>query len=301
MIPLLLFPALAAAVVWLAGRRDPARDPRLTTLSLGLLALFPMLLLLPKVPILPAHAGPITQSIEGFPWKTLVASIWIAGSAVVLTRLALGMIGLMGWRKRSILLERLENGVELRLLETLHGLVAAGIFRKVIYVPQEWSDWDAETRTTVLLHELAHHRRRDPLVRWIASVVVALHWFNPLVHWMTRRLALQCEQACDRLVVSNGVAASRYAELLCRFATGTNMPACALAMAERSSLELRVRHLMQPRGARGFVTLAVLAFITVGGAALLATGGTRPQPSPAPDREEVELRLSADPFPADHP
>lgn len=301
MIPLLLFPALAAAVVWLAGRRDPARDPRLTTLSLGLLALFPALLLLPKVPILPAQAGPITQTVAGFPWMTWVASIWIAGSAVGLTRLTLGMIGLMGWRKRSILLERLEGGVELRLLEALLGPVAAGIFRKVIYVPKEWSDWDSETRTTVLLHEMAHHRRRDPLVRWIASVVVALHWFNPLVHWMTRRLALQCEQACDRLVVSHGVAASRYAELLCRFATATSMPAGALAMAERSSLELRVRHLMQPRGAKGFVTLAVLAFITVGGAALLATGGTRPQSSPAPDREEVELRLSADPFPADHP
>jgi hypothetical protein len=46
MIPLLLFPVLAAGVVWLAGRRDPARDPRLTTLSLCLLALFPLLMLL---------------------------------------------------------------------------------------------------------------------------------------------------------------------------------------------------------------------------------------------------------------
>lgn len=301
MIPLLLFPALAAAVVWLAGRRDPARDPRLTTLSLGLLALFPLLLLLPKLPILPVQVEQISQPVTGFPWKTLLASIWIAGSGVALTKLALGMIGLMGWRQRSVVLERLEHGIELRQLESLRGPVAAGVFHKVIYVPKAWSGWDDETRATVLLHELAHHRRRDPLVRWIASLVVALHWFNPLVHSMTRRLALQCEQACDRLVVSNGVAASRYAELLCRFATVASMPAGALAMAERSSLEQRVRHLMQPHGAKGFVTLAVLAFITVGGATILATGGARPHPSLTPDREEVELRLSADPFPADQP
>jgi beta-lactamase regulating signal transducer with metallopeptidase domain len=301
MIPLLLFPALAAVVVWLAGRRDPARDPRLTTLSLGLLALFPLLLLLPKVPILPAHIGQVAEPVASLPWKTLLASIWIAGSAVALTRLALGTIGLLCWRKRSILLERLEGGIELRQLESLHGPVAAGVFRKVVFVPSEWSGWDEETRTTVLLHELSHHRRRDPLVRWTASLVVALHWFNPLVHWMTRRLALQCEQACDRLVVSKGVAAPRYAELLCRFASETSMPAGALAMAERSSLELRVRHLMQPRGTKGFATLAVLALITIGGAAILATGGAKPLPAAAPDREEVELRLSADPFPADHP
>jgi hypothetical protein len=58
---------------------------------------------------------------------------------------------------------------------------------------------------------------------------------------------------------------------------------------------------MQPRSAKGFATLAVLALITVGGAAILATGGAKPLPAAAPDREEVELRLSADPFPADHP
>lgn len=301
MIPLLLFTALAAAVVWLAGRRDPARDPRLTTLSLGLLALFPILLLLPKVPILPAHVEPIVQPVAHFAWKTWLGSLWFAGSAVALARLALGMIGLAGWRKRSILLEQLEGGIELRMLGSLHGPVAAGVFRKVVYLSKEWCRWDEETRTAVLLHELAHHRRRDPLVRWIASVVVALHWFNPLVHWMTRRLALQCEQACDRLVVSSGMAAPRYAELLIRFATGNGMPAGALAMAERSSLELRVRHLMQPRITKGFATIALLSLISVGGAAILATGRGQPVETPTPEHEEVELRLTADPFPADHP
>ena len=301
MIPLLLFPVLAAAAVWLAGRRDPARDPRLTTLSLCLLALFPLLLLLPKVPILPAEAGGLVAPATTFPWLAALKFVWLGGFAIGLFKLALSGIGLRRWRKDSTLLERLKGGVELRLLESLDGPVAAGIFRKVIYVPSGWRGWDRETRNTVLLHELAHHRRRDPLLRWIGSLVAAVHWFNPLVRWMLRRLALQCEQACDRQVILNGVPSDRYARLLCRFASDRGMPVGALAMAEQSSLEQRVRHLMQPGPTKGFVTLAALALITVGGATILALGGSKSVSHETPDREEVELRLSADPFPADHP
>ena len=72
-------------------------------------------------------------------------------------------------------------------------------------------------------------------------------------------------------------------------------------MAEQSSLELRVRHLMQPGHRKGFITLAVLALITVGGASVLAVAGNKIAPQQATDQEEVELRLSADPFPADQP
>ncbi len=301
MIPLLLFPVLAAAVVWLAGRRDPARDPRLTTLSLCLLALFPLLLLLPKVPILPAQSVITTGQSMNFPWLDALKLIWISGVIMGLLKLVSSGLGLRRWLKRSVLVARLEDGIELRQLETIHGPVAAGVFRKVVYVPSEWSQWDEETRATVLSHELAHHHRRDPLVRWIGSLVVVLHWFNPLVHWMIRRLALQCEQACDRQVVSKGVASARYAELLCRFASDRSMPVGALAMAEQSSLELRVRHLMQPKRAKGFITLTVLALITVGGASILAVAGNKIAPLQAVDPEEVELRLSADPFPADQP
>ncbi|MEI7928492.1 MAG: M56 family metallopeptidase, partial [Verrucomicrobiales bacterium] len=236
-----------------------------------------------------------------FPWLGALKWLWLGGVAIGLFKLALSGLGLRRWRRHSDLLERLEGGVELRMLESLDGPVAAGIFRKVVYVPSAWRDWDRETRTTVLLHELAHHRRRDPLVRGIGAMVVAIHWFNPLVRWMLRRLALQCEQACDRQVISNGVPSDRYAKLLCRFASDRGMPAGALAMAEQSSLEQRVRHLMQPKHTKGFITVAVLALITVGGAGVLALGGSKSVSHETPDRAEVELRLSADPFPADHP
>jgi len=299
MIAILLFPLFAAFAVWLAGRHDTARDPRLTTLALALLAVFPLLLLLPKIPLLPASDSPAVAPSHSILPSWLLPSLWLGGFLVAVTRLGLSALGLSRWRRRSTPLGQAAPGVELRLLRGLHGPVAAGVLRPVVFVPETWTSLDEATRHTILLHELAHHRHRDPLLRWLAAFTAAVHWFNPLVHWMTRRLALQCEHACDRHVVAAGIRADHYAELLCRFATARALPVAGLAMAETSSLENRVRHLMTPRHNRGFFTLFSLAAVTVWSAALLALAGHRPAPANLPDAAEVELRLTANPFPAD--
>jgi beta-lactamase regulating signal transducer with metallopeptidase domain len=299
MIAFISFPILAALAVWWAGRKDAARDPRLTALALGLLVLLPMLLLLPKVEILPAVEATASVTESAIP-SWLLPSIWAVGFILALGRLLLSAIGLSRWHKQSHSLGYAAGGVELRQLPYLRSPVAAGVFRKAIFVPKEWSSFDEETKRTVLLHELAHHRRRDPLVRWLAAFATAIHWFNPLVHWMNRRLAAQCEHACDDHVVANGVSSGFYADMLCRFAS--RRPAVAgLAMADRSTLELRVRHLMSPKRSRGFFTLAALAGIVMWSGILLPLLGRKAAAGPVPDHTEIELRLSANPFPADAP
>lgn len=53
----------------------------------------------------------------------------------------------------------------------------------------------------VILHELAHLRRRDLLSQSLFQLACALHWFNPLV-WVAARLARQDgEMACDDFVL----------------------------------------------------------------------------------------------------
>jgi beta-lactamase regulating signal transducer with metallopeptidase domain len=136
-------------------------------------------------------------------------------------------------------------------------------------------------------------------VRWLAAFACTFHWFNPLAHWVRKRLTLQCEQACDRKVVDTGFGASTYANILCRFASLTTPQVAGLAMAEQSSLERRVRHLMTAHPARGGAVFAILAGFLLWGALLLALLGPKPDSGNHPDRQEIELRLSAEPFPAD--
>ena len=54
----------------------------------------------------------------------------------------------------------------------------------------------------IILHELAHYKRRDMFYKWLVQVTVCLHWFNPLVHLMSREIAKACEFSCDEAVLA---------------------------------------------------------------------------------------------------
>lgn len=299
MIAMLIFSGLAALLVYLAGRNDRARDPRLTLLALGLLAVFPALLLfLPKFAILPAQ--PANGGSSNSPWINGLMLVWGAGFLTISLRLGMSALAILRWRRSSRLLKRV-GPVEIRQLSGIKGPVAAGVIRPVVFVPEEWNDWSDETRSIVLNHELAHHRRRDPLWRWIAGIACAVNGGNPLVIWMVRRLTVQCEFACDAVVLQNGVAPRAYAHLLCDLAGDRPPSGPVLAMAASSTLESRVRRMLttrEPKGTAGLVGLSAVT-LTIA-AALSMIGAGRMPPSPV-SQEEVRMRWSADPFPGEVP
>jgi D-alanyl-D-alanine endopeptidase (penicillin-binding protein 7) len=287
------FSLVAAAAVWLAGRLDAARDPRLTLFALALLAVFPLLFLLPKAQLLPAGdfkaASPALS--RWLPW------LWAAGVAVASLRLFAALGVLIRWRRKSERIE-LRGRIDLRLLPGLAGPVAAGIFKPVIFVPETWHHWSAEVRQAVLAHETMHHRRRDPLWRAVGAAACALHWFNPFAWWMARRLADQCEFACDEALLAEGMPAKRYAHVLCDLAAPARSPATALAMAHESGLEARVRRMLSvpPRGST-FALAPLLMLTGLAAVALAVVKRADPPARPAIPTEEIRLRLQADPFP----
>jgi beta-lactamase regulating signal transducer with metallopeptidase domain len=294
----LAFSLIAAAAVWFAGRRDEARDPRLTLLALGLLAVFPLLFFLPEWHVLP-HAAAEDSAAPS--WTRWLPWIWGAGVAGTSLRLVAALAVLHRWRKNSRRIEAREAGdalVDIRLLESLSSPVAAGILKPVVFVPPAWRDWPQETREAVLAHEIKHHRRRDPLLRAIGAVACTLHWFNPLVWWMARRLGDQCEYACDEEVVADGLGAERYANVLCDLAASTRSPATALAMAHESGLEARVKRMFSCTPETSRVLLALLLALTLLTALGLAViRRADPPAQPAIPVQEIRTRLRADPFP----
>lgn len=288
MIASLAFSLVAAGLVLLAGRKDAARDPRLTLFLLILMAMIPvMAAFVPKVAVLPVAAA------EGYAWGKWLSAIWALGFVFFLTRLALAARGLGMWWKRSAKVGEMD-GVEIREVTGLRGPVAAGVLRKVIFVPENWSAWNEADREIVLRHELSHHRRRDPLWRLCAEIARAAMWWHPHAHWMAARFNLQCEYACDEAVVREGTDAKTYATLLCGIAEKQSHAPLALAMACPSSLQLRVARMLRPSpgfGALAFVTFAVIGTAT---ACALSVVGAKAIPA-----AEVRLRLTADPFPGE--
>ncbi|QTN33283.1 M56 family metallopeptidase [Akkermansiaceae bacterium] len=290
MIATLAFSLIAAGLVLLAGRRDAARDPRLTLFLLILMALLPVMAAsLPKVGLLPA-ANP---SVAHFPWGKILIAVWVAGSAIFLARLAIAAAGLARWRNRSVMVDVID-GVQILEVDGLRGPVASGVLRKAVFVPQGWADWNASERGIVLRHELSHHERRDPLWRLCAELARAALWWNPLAHWMANRFHLQCEFACDEAVVREGTDAKTYARLLCGVADKQLHAPLALAMANPSSLQRRVVRMLTPCPRSGIFALAILGTLGAGAAFALSVAGPKAFPA-----SEVELRLSADPFPGE--
>jgi len=120
-----------------------------------------------------------------------------------------------------------------------------------VMLPSDVSNWPEDRIRIVLAHELAHVRRGDWLVQMAAEVVRSLYWFNPLVWVACRRLRLESEQACDDAVLKTGVEGSTYAtelvDLAKAFKSQQEMFLPAAAIARSSSLERRVRAMLNVR------------------------------------------------------
>jgi beta-lactamase regulating signal transducer with metallopeptidase domain len=123
-------------------------------------------------------------------------------------------------------------------------------------------------RSEVLIHELAHVRRRDCLWNLMARVVVALFWFQPLMWVLARRLERTADEACDDFVVAYGSNRADYAHQLVdmaeRHQNSWIQPGCAVGMATLKSAVARrvVRIMDDSRGVSTFARRA-LTFVAI--------------------------------------
>lgn len=73
-----------------------------------------------------------------------------------------------------------------------------GVFRPKIILPEQVND---DALPYILLHERAHIKRRDNLLRVFALMIACLHWFNPLAWVMLGRFFEDMELSCDARVM----------------------------------------------------------------------------------------------------
>ncbi len=122
-----------------------------------------------------------------------------------------------------------------------------GIWRPKLLLPMDATTWDEDRLDAVLLHELAHIQRYDNGVQLLSQLVLAVYWFNPIVWFVNKRLAVERERACDDAVVSQGTKPSDYATHLMGLSTGREFsPLWATAMANPTQLESRLKRVLDP-------------------------------------------------------
>lgn len=198
-------------------------------------------------------------------WSRVLFMTWLAGVAVSLVSLMVGMAWLVWLQSQSrpaspdwlevesSVRSQLGGGRPVPILMTPHPALIAtwGVIAPAVLLPIEADRWSTERKRMVIAHEVAHWLRRDWLIQVLAEVARSINWFNPLFWIACATLRRESEHACDDLVLETGIAGTAYASDLLALARTlrvhgrTWLPAPSIARP--STLERRVRAMLNPQ------------------------------------------------------
>ena len=162
-------------------------------------------------------AQPTAIAREPWPWRTIVGVLWMVGAAAWFVRMIW-----QAFRFRRLLraaepadealvarVEDLAKRVGLRKPPTVWMVPArvppmlwALVGPPRLLLPETlWKSLGDSERETILVHELAHLKRRDHWVRRLEVIVLGLYWWNPIAWWARREVEKAEEACCDAWVV----------------------------------------------------------------------------------------------------
>ncbi len=184
--------------------------------------------------------------------------LWLAGMAALLVHALVSAEKLKRKLATAILLR--DNIYESEFVDSPF---VFGVVKPNIYLPMHM---DEGTAAYVIAHEHAHLARRDHWWKVLGYLVLALHWFNPLV-WVAYILFCRdIELACDEKVVRglDGAARADYSQALLSCAAPKRaVAACPLAFGE-GNIKTRVKSALHYKKPAFWVAAAaVLAVVIV--------------------------------------
>ncbi|MEZ6141462.1 MAG: M56 family metallopeptidase [Zavarzinella sp.] len=265
---------------------------------------------------LPASSPPIVESRLQKDLLLWVGAIWVIGSIVVVWKLGRGVrqfarIAAKGTppgddliREVAVVANRMK--IRMPLVKELTCITS----------PLVWCCWrptllwpaglektlPRDGLHAVIVHELAHLKRRDHWVRVLEMIATVVHWWNPLFWMVRQRVRLAAEFACDHLAAKLTNRRS-FAEALlqvCSFQPQKRpAPAVGIASNQRREFEERLSMIMstpfQSRLAFGLKLFTVGAFMAA--IPTWTVGQVKPSTKDvkvavveqAPSKEELEL------------
>lgn len=236
-------------------------------------------------PELGASANPLQVLLP------IAAALWMLGAAAMLLWALVSWLRLRKRVREAVRLE--ENVYECEIASPF----VLGLFRPRIYLPFSLENGEREL---VLAHERAHITAGDHIIKPLGWLLLAAHWYNPLV-WLA--YALFCrdiELACDERVV-RGLSLSDRADysqaLLDLSRPRGGVRACPLAFGE-SSVKGRVKSVLSYK--KPAFWLVLLAVVVCVGAAVCFLADPKEEAEPVDDGDGgvvISARLEEN-FPA---
>ena len=194
---------------------------------------------------------------QGIPVVTVLTALWAVGVGAMLVYTAVSYLLL---RRRVATAVRLENNIYQS--ENVDSPFVLGIVKAKIYLPFRM---DSRDLAHVIAHEQAHIRRKDHWWKPFGFVLLAIHWFNPLMWVGYILLCRDIELACDEKVIremDNETKADYTEALVACSVNRRRIAACPLAFGEVGVKE-RVKTVMNYKKPAFWIVIAAVALCIV--------------------------------------
>jgi beta-lactamase regulating signal transducer with metallopeptidase domain len=248
----------------------------------------------PHVSAPPIPAIPFWQRFSGY-ILPLAAAVWIAGAAIFALLQCIRILRMASHLRRArpagvALVRRIEEAAARLGVRSLQTRIVPGIASPMVWcLRRPTLLWPAQLPSGIsddalhglIVHELAHVKRRDHWVGWLELFAGCLWWWNPLFWYVRHQLRENAELACDAWVVDampRGAGRSdrrAYAEALlavCEFISTRHpaapIPAVGINTGGRRFLERRLAMILRERVPLrlprvGLIVVALLALCTL--------------------------------------
>lgn len=216
-----------------------------------------------------SEAANALEKADAFPFsRTLViVSIWALGSCYFLLRIIVSVCRAKAIAANSTLIKNeFDTVIPIAVSPTLDIPVTIGVFRPMIVLPAEQTNWPKRKTSMVLQHELTHVQRGDVFWQVIAAIAKSLVWFQPLAWLGETRMQLEREKACDNAVLKAGANSADYASELLDMAarlSGRQLNlVTALSMAQKP-VESRLVSILSTSANRNSATVRFQSFVAI--------------------------------------
>lgn len=251
----------------------------------------------PPTPFVMAALEHPVIRIHSAKFLAALAILWTFLSLLMLVRLGIGFRKLQRlkadarpvppeWQLQLARLSHIHQVRRQTQLLVSHRIAAPmslGFLRPAILIPQTLLDTLSHAELKhVVLHELAHMRRRDDWTNLAQKLTAALLPIQPALYWIGHRMSIEREMACDDWVVVATGTAKPYAASLARVAELTQWRRADIlaagATGNRSQLFTRVHNMLnETRNAAPRLALAPLLAAIAAAGTLLYVSARAPQ------------------------
>ncbi|MEN6462367.1 MAG: M56 family metallopeptidase [Syntrophomonas sp.] len=232
-------------------------------------------------------AKPAPTNFEVINWKAALIILWLIGVALLVGYTI--FINLKLWyhirtelktnsESVTYILEtckselKITKNIPIVITSKAHTPALFGPIKPLLLIPDSFIKSLTNTELKyIILHELAHWKRKDIIINWITALLQIMHWFNPVIWYGFYRMHQDCELACDALVLSSldperhkeyGRTIIRVLEMML---TPQWIPGTTRMLSQKSDIKRRIYMIAKFKKESLFVSIiAISIFILVG-------------------------------------